>query len=274
MIREMQIRNYSQRTIKNYVSCIALLCRYYHAPPDQLSTQQIKDYIHYILREKHLSVVLVNQLISAWRIIQTDVLGNKWEDIQIKRPRVEKKIPAVLSQEEAQCLINVLPNFKHQALLALAYATGLRSSELLNLKLSDIDKPRKVVRVILGKGNKSREVCISDRLIQKLDEYRRLYHPLNFLFESTIPGKPYASRSFQQVVRSASLKAGIHKNITPHTLRHSFATHMLERGVNLKRLQMMLGHNSMKTTSIYLHLANPGDDEIPDLLSPGNTPAA
>ena len=273
MIREMRIRNYSDRTIESYICCIAQLCWYYQAPPDQLTSRHLKDYIHHLLHEKHFSVSLVNQLISAWRIIQTDVLGNKWEDLLIKRPRIEKNIPQVLSQQEAQSLIQVLPNIKHQALLTLAYTTGLRCSELLGLQLAHIDKPRKVVRVILGKGNKSREVSISDTLIVKLDEYRRLYQPLTYLFESTIPGKPYAARSVQQVVRSAARKAGINKNITPHTLRHSFATHMLERGVNLKRLQMMLGHNSMKTTSIYLHLAIPLDGEIPDLLAPLNTPA-
>jgi site-specific recombinase XerD len=153
-------------------------------------------------------------------------------------------------------------------ILTLAYATGLRRAELLSLPLKHIDSSRGVVRVIKGKGNKSREVPASNTLIRGLRQYYKHYRPATYLFEGTKPGKPYSAASFQKIVKNAADKAGIKKNISPHILRHSFATHMLERGINLKHLQTILGHSAMKTTSIYLHLAGPNPKDLPDLLSP------
>jgi site-specific recombinase XerD len=268
MIREMRIRNYSERTIRNYISALAQLSKYYHCSPDLLSTAQVKDFAWHLIKEKQASVSLINQLISSWKIFQVDLLGNKWEDFQLKRPRREKKIPVVLSQEEAHVLIQSPRNLKHRAILSLAYASGLRRDEVLHLKPGDIDSGRKVIRVIKGKGNKSREVVIPQELILQLRDYYRKYRPRVYLFEGPEPGKAYSATSFQKIVKNAAQRAGIKKALSPHVLRHSFATHMLERGVNLKRLQLMLGHNSLKTTSIYLHLANPDQSELPNLMIP------
>jgi integrase/recombinase XerD len=184
----------------------------------------------------------------------------------LQRPRREKKIPVVLSQQEVFDLINTPGNIKHRALLSLAYVGGFRLSEVLHLKLSDIDSGRKVIRVIRGKGNKSREVSIPDQLIDQLRQYYLIYRPGVFLFESRKQGKPYSATSFRNIINKAGVKAGIKKRLSPHVLRHSFATHMLERGLNLKRLQMMLGHNSLKTTSIYLHLASAEGSTLPNLM--------
>lgn len=266
MTCEMRVRNYSERTIDRYISAIARLAQHYKLSPDLISTEQLKDYAYFLIQEKQVSVSTINQLISAWKILQVDVLGNNWESFRLKRPRREKKIPVVLSQTEAATLINTPRNFKHRTLLSLAYVSGLRLSEVLNLKLADIDSGRKIIRVIRGKGNKSREVNIPDQLIARLREYYRYYRPRLFLFESLVPGKPYSATSFRNVINRAAVKAGIKKNLSPHVLRHSFATHMLERGLNLKRLQLMLGHNSLKTTSIYLHLANPDLSNLPNLM--------
>jgi site-specific recombinase XerD len=141
----------------------------------------------------------------------------------------------------------------------------LRRNEVLSLKLQDIDSSRGIIRVVQGKGNKSREVPLPETLITQLRAYYRKYRTRTYLFESHIPGTPYSETSMENVVKNAAAKAGIKKNVTPHTLRHSFATHMLDKGINLKRLQMILGHNSLKTTSIYLHLSNP-NGYVPDLL--------
>jgi integrase/recombinase XerD len=244
MSDEMRLLNYSERTIGNYISAIARLSKYYKLSPDRITTSQVKDYACWLIKEKQVSVSTINQLISAWRILQVDILGNNWENFRIKRPRREKKIPVILSPEEAQRLINSPRNLKQRAILHLAYASGLRRSEVLHLKPSDIDSARKVIRVINGKGNKSREVSIPCQLIDLLRDYYRRYRPQLYLFEGGTPGKPYSETSFHNVVKNAAKKAGIRKAPSPHVLRHSFATHMLERGVNLKRLQLMLGHSA------------------------------
>jgi len=266
MISEMQIRNYSPRTITTYVSLLARLSKHYHASPEKITTQEFKDYLAFRIQHHNVSVSTVNQLIGAWKIFQTDILQRKWEDFKIKRPRKEKKLPVVLSRFEALKLINVLPNIKHSALLSLAYATGMRRGELLNLKPGHIDGQRKVIRVVAGKGHKQRQIPIPDSLISLLRNYYKKYHPTTFLFEGYIQGETYSAASFTKVVKSAAKKAGINKLVSPHVLRHSFATHMLEKGINLKKLQLILGHNSMKTTSIYLHVANMENLNLPDLI--------
>ncbi len=267
MISEMQIRNYSPRTIKTYVSSMAGLSRHCHISPEEIPTQQFKDYIAFRVQQQNASVSVVNQLIGAWKILQTDILGRKWEDFKVKRPRKEKKIPVVLSRTEALKLINVLPNIKHSALLSLAYATGMRRSEVLGVEPGHIDAERKVIKVVAGKGHKQRQIPISDSLIRTLRNYYKKYHPKTFLFEGFVPGKKYTETSFAKVVNRAAKMAGINKAVSPHVLRHSFATHMLEKGINLKKLQLILGHNAMKTTSIYLHVANLDNLNLPDLIS-------
>ena len=268
MLQEMRIRNYSERTVNSYITSISQLARYYKAPPDKISRGQVKSFAYHLIYSKQVSTSTINQLISAWKIFQVDVLGNTWEDFRLKRPRREKKIPQILSREEVLKLVSSPINLKHRVLITLAYATGLRRAELLALKLVHVDSPRNIVRVEKGKGNKSREVPATPRLINLLRFYYQTYLPKVYLFEGHKPGMPYSATSFQNIVKKAALSSGIKKCISPHILRHTFATHMLEKGVNLKRLQIILGHSSLKTTSIYLHLASPVPGDLPDLLSP------
>ncbi len=262
----MRIRNYSERTVQSYTSSIKLACLYLKLPPRQISTGQFKTYLYSLVKKENCSVSKINQNISAWKILQKDVFGRKWETLRINRPRREKKLPVVLSMSEARDLINNPRNVKHRTLLILAYSTGIRRNELLSIRLKDIDRSRGVIK-IEGKGNKQREVPLLNSLLKILEAYYRSYQPSVFLFEGQISGKKYSATSISKIVNRAVLKAGIKKNITPHVLRHSFATHMLERGVNLKRLQLLLGHNSMKTTAIYLHLAAIDKTELPDLTT-------
>lgn len=268
MLQEMRVRNYSERTVNSYVTAISNLAKHYNLSPDKINREQVISYAYHLIRNKQVSVSSINQLISAWKVIQVDVLGNQWEEFRLKRPKREKTIPQILSQDEALRLIDTPKNLKHRMIIRLAYATGLRRAELLALNLTHIDSARNVLRVIKGKGNKSREVPASDTLIRELRQYYKYYHPKIYLFEGYKPGSPYSATSIENIVKDAAAKAGIKKDISPHILRHSFATHMLEKGVNLKRLQIILGHSSMKTTSIYLHLANPTSADLPDLLSP------
>jgi site-specific recombinase XerD len=267
MIREMRVRNYSEHSIRNYVSALVNLTRFYKTSPDNLSRDQVKDYAYHLIREKNFSTSSINQLISAWKILQVDVLKKDWETFSIKRPRREKKLPEILSQSEATSLVEAPTNLKHKTILKLAYASGLRRGELLDLKIADIDSSRQVLRVINGKGRKSREIPIHNSIITILRQYFQQYRPKTFLFEGLKVGESYSESSFTNIVKQAAKKIGLRKTVYPHLLRHSFASHMLERGINLKRLQLLLGHHSLKTTSIYLHLANPLDSDIPDLLN-------
>lgn len=262
----MTYRDYSPRTIENYVSQLKKLHEYFKISLEELTVDQFKTYACHLIDDKGLSNVTINQLISAWKILQIDVLSRDWDEIKLKRPPREKFLPQVLSQSEAQKLIKALPNLKHTVLMQLAYCCGLRLEELLNLRPADIDSSRMVIRIVKGKGGKTREVPFSTHLLEMLRMYFILYRPTKYLFEGQRKGSKYSSSSFRKIVKKAAKLAGIKKPVSPHLLRHCFATHMLERGINLRRLQMLLGHNSMRSTSIYLHLAQPSRSEIPDLL--------
>jgi len=226
---------------------------YHHISVDEISTDQVKDFLQYSIGTKSMSVSYINQVISAVKILQKDVLGKEWESIRIKRPRGIKNLPVVLSKEEVKSMIEITGNLKHRAILAVIYSAGLRISEAINLRPSDIDSDRKQIR-IHGKGNKYRYTLLSDNVLVILRMYWKAYRPAKYLFEGHIKGQPVSRSTIQIVFRKAVKKTGINKQATVHSLRHSFATHLLESGVNLKIIQSLLGHSSLRTTSIYLHV--------------------
>lgn len=267
MICEMQIRNYSERTIRNYVSSLSGLARYFNQSPCLLNQSQVKEYAYYLIHQCNCSVSSINLLISAWKLLQVDVLNHPWEEFIIKRPRREKKLPRVLAQSEILQMITSTRNIKHRAIMQLAYTCGLRRNELLQIRFEDINASRMVLRVVFGKGKKMRELPLNEDTLALLRQYYRQYRPKTFLFEGVKRGQRYSATSFGKIVKRAALKCGISWSPSPHVLRHSFATHMLENGINLKRLQLLLGHYAMKTTSIYLHLARPKKDEVPNLMN-------
>lgn len=249
----MQTRNYSQRSIGTYLHMLNALEEYHNTSIDEISIDQVKDFLQYSIEKKNVSVSYINQVISAVKILQKDVLGNEWESIKIKRPRRVKNLPVVLSKEEVKSMIETTRNLKHRTMLAVIYSAGLRISELISLKPSDIDSDRKQIR-ILGKGNKYRYTLLSDNTLNMLRMYWRAYRPVQYLFEGQKKGQPVSQSTIQQVFRHACKKTGINKPASVHSLRHSFATHLLESGVNLKIIQSLLGHSSLRTTSIYLHV--------------------
>jgi len=251
----MEIRNYSPRTIKTYVAMLAAASKYYHQSPDKITIEQLKNYLHYCTKERGLSVSTINQTINAFRILFQDVLSISWETIKIKRPRKNKHLPIILSKEEVSKMIEVTINLKHKAIIALLYSSGIRRDELLNLQPSDIDSNRMLIRIRNGKGNKTRETLLARNTLDILREYYRRYHPYKYLFESYKPGFPYSASSATKIVRRAANRAGVTKPVCIHSFRHAFATHLLEQGANLKVIQRLLGHTSMRTTSVYLHLA-------------------
>jgi len=249
----MQTRNYSQRSIDTYIHMLHSLEEYHNTSIDEVSTSQVKDFLQHSIETRKVSVSYINQVISAVRILQKDVLGKEWESIRIKRPKRVKKLPVVLSKEEVKSMIETTRNLKHRAILAVIYSAGLRISELISLRPSDIDSDRKQIKV-LGKGNKYRYTLLSENTLDMLRMYWRAYKPVRYLFEGHIKGQPVSRSTIQTVFRKALKKTGINKPASVHSLRHSFATHLLESGVNLKIIQSLLGHSSLRTTSIYLHV--------------------
>lgn len=226
---------------------------YFNTSIDEISIDQVKDFLQYSIETKKVSVSFINQVISAVKILQHDILGRSWESIRIKRPRMDKRLPVVLSKEEIKSMIETTRNLKHRSILAVTYSAGLRISEVISLKPSDIDSDRKQIRV-LGKGNKYRYTLLSENTLAMLRTYWPAYRPVRYLFEGQKKGRPISRETIQNVFKESCKRTGIKKQATFHSLRHSFATHLLESGVNLKIIQGLLGHSSLRTTSIYLHV--------------------
>ncbi len=262
LVLEMQYRNYSNRTVNTYSELLRQLEKSFRIPIDEITGEHLKQYLHRRITQEAISVSTINQCISAYKILQTDVLKRDWESIRIKRPRRTMKLPVIMSQSEIESLINATKNVKHKAILMLAYSSGLRLQEVQTIKPSAIDSQRMTVHVVQGKGKKDRYTLLSVKTLEILRIYYKMYRPKSYLFESQ--GKRgcfLADSTLGAIVKKNAVKAGIKKNISFHTLRHCFATHLMEKGVNLKLVQQFLGHTSLKTTSIYLHLAdiNPGN---------------
>ncbi|MCD4679359.1 MAG: site-specific integrase [Bacteroidales bacterium] len=271
MIREMQFRNYSERTIKSYQACMSKVQNFYNLPLDEISISKFKDFLHHRIMVDKISVSLVNQSISAFKIIQLDILGREWEPVRIKRPRREKKLPVVLTTNEVARMISLTTNIKHRALLALAYSSGLRREEIRTLKSGDIDSQGMRIHVVAGKGKKDRYTLLSPKALELLRMYYKVERPVNYLFEASgKKGKSLAPGTISHIAKNAASRAGIKKKISFHTLRHCFATHLLEQGINLRIIQLFMGHSSIKTTSIYLHIANIDPDSITSPLDDMN----
>mgnify|MGYP001559190347 CR=1 FL=1 len=253
MIQQMQLKGYSKNTITTYIECLVNLSNHYNVSPDLLTVEQIREYIHYKLTEKKLSKSWMNQTISALKILFCQVLKREWSHLDIPRPRREKKLPVILSREEVSELINVTTNLKHRAILMLTYSAGLRLSEVSNLKIGDVDSKRMLLRILQAKGFKDRYSILSPVALDLLRDYWKRYRPSTWLFP-TKPGQAVSQRTVQKIFKNSLHKAGIKKQVGIHSLRHSFATHLMEQGVSLPIIQQLLGHKSLKTTSIYLHV--------------------
>jgi integrase/recombinase XerD len=252
-IQQLQLKGYSPRTINTYVDCLLSLAKYYNTSPDLLTTDQIRDYFLYCLNVKELSKSWMNQTICALKILFVEILKREWNRLDIPRPRREKKLPLVLSKQEVQKILNAHTNVKHRALLMITYSAGLRVSETRHLKISDIDSSRMLLRIEQAKGHKDRYAVLSPIALELLRVYWKLYKPKKWLFENK-DGQPVPETTAQKIFKNALEKSGIKKKASIHTLRHSFATHLLEQGVSLPIIQQLLGHRSLKTTSVYLHV--------------------
>jgi integrase/recombinase XerD len=255
MYEEMVYRNYSPRSIKTYISLVSVVSKHFGKSPDLISIAELKDYLFSRIEKDKLSASSLNQTISAFKILFRDVLGRDWDPVRIKRPRRPKILPTVFSKEEVSLILKSIRNRKHYCLIALTYASGLRLGEVISLKPCDIDSNRMQLKVRGGKGYKDRYTLLPQQLLEKLREYFKSYRPVTYLFEGQIPGVPYSATSARCILKKAMKKAGIIKHACFHTLRHSFATHLLEQGTNVRIIQELLGHRSLKTTTVYLHIS-------------------
>lgn len=266
MLQEMRIRNYSERTITTYHNLFKGFWFYTRRKLGDITTQHLKDYIYHRIKKDGISVSTINQTISAWRIVYVHILGKKWEGCQIQRPRRDKRLPEILSQQEAKALINAPENLKHKTILHVMYSTGIRLSELLALKVGDIDSSRMVINIRQGKGKKDRQVVLHPKLLGLLREYYRGYRPGHYLFEGYNKAGSYSASSLNKIVKRAAKKAGIGKCISVHTIRHCYATHMLEKGANIRVIQQLMGHSCITTTTAYLSLVSIDNGSVPNTI--------
>lgn len=231
-----------------------------------INEQDIRNYLQ-TLAQQGLSDSYLNQMVNAIKFYYEVVKGMPNRFYEIERPRKSQRLPEVLSKEEVIKMLKQASNIKHKCIMALLYSSGLRRNELLNLKIGDIDSKRMRVRIENGKGSKDRYSILSREILNDLRDYYKVWKPKVYLFEGT-KGKQYSGVSVGKIVRRSATRAGIKKRVTAHTLRHSFATHLLENGTDLRYIQVLLGHNSSKTTEIYTHVST---KYLMDVKSPFDT---
>lgn len=261
-LRWLTSKRYSPNTIKTYTEALrAFLIFFNERSVASLTNDDVVTYNNEYILKKGLSASYQNQIVNAIKLFFTTVLGTKMEIAKIHRPRREKILPNVLSKEEVKMLLEAHSNVKHKVMLSLLYSCGLRRSELLNLKPNDIDSKRNIVIIRQGKGKKDRITPLSAKILEMLRNYYVAYKPKIWLFEGQSGGH-YSEQSLQSVLKQALAKTKIKKPVTLHWLRHSYATHLLESGTDLRYIQELLGHNSSKTTEIYTHVSTKNLQQI------------
>ena len=276
-IDDLRLKNFSPKTIKVYVQAVAKFARHFARhfgrSPDELSREDIRDYlVHLIDRGIARSTCVVVR--NALRHLYTDTLGRPdWLE-KLPRPKREQRLPVVLSRDEVQRLFATVTNLKQKALFMVAYDAGLRLSEIINLRIEDLDSQRMAIRVRQGKGKKDRYARLTPGLLELLREYWKAYRPESLLFPGATPNKVYDLATPGHLLKKVCRKAGITKRVSMHTLRHSFATHLLEAGANLRVIQQLLGHERIQTTSLYTHISLEDLREAPSTMELLQDPTA
>lgn len=261
----MQQRRYANQTIKTYSSMLQVFFAYYPEKRiEDIGIKDIDDFNYYHVIGKGFSSSYQNQMINAIKLFYLKMLGINFELRELERPRKGKHLPKVLSKEEVLQILSGIKNLKHRAILSLIYSAGLRRSELINLKVHDIDSNRMIIRIKNSKGAKDRIVSLSKKVLILLREYYVLYRPKSYLFEGQLGG-PYSGTSINNIFKRAKKQAGICTEGGVHMLRHSFATHLHESGYDIRIIQELLGHKSSKTTEIYTHIST---KSIQNVISP------
>jgi integrase/recombinase XerD len=254
MKMDMELKGYSSRTINNYTRIVSNFAKYYNKSPELLKEKEIREYLHYCIMERKLSEGTVNYINAGLKFFYTKTLNRYWNMDKITRIKEPRRLPSVLSPEEVKSIFDVTENLKHKAILMTIYSAGLRVSEVCNLKITDIDSKNMQILIREGKGKKDRYSLLSKANLEILREYWKKYHPTEYLFSGRYRTDAITPRSVQRVMEKSVIKAKITKNATVHTLRHSFATHLLDAGTDICYIQRLLGHTRITTTTIYLHL--------------------
>ncbi len=251
---KLELKRYANSTVRTYVSFFEMFINHYREKElNSIDESDIRAFLQKLI-QRDMSNSYVNQAINAIKFYYEVVLGMPNRFYELERPRKESKLPKVISKKEILSIIDNTNNIKHRCIIELLYGSGLRRSELLNLKLKDVDSKRMLIRIEGSKGNKDRQTLLSKTALEHLRIYYKEWKPNEYLFEGQ-RGRKYSGESVLKIVKRAAEKAKIRIRVTPHVLRHSFATHLLESGVDLRRIQVLLGHGSSKTTEIYTHVA-------------------
>jgi integrase/recombinase XerD len=265
MIDDMTLRNFTKATIKAYVRCVARFATHFRRSPDLLGREHVRAYLLHLLQEQHVSHSYYKLTRCALRFFYRETLGRDDVPASLAPVKQPRSLPVVLGPDELARFFAAIKNLKHRALLMTAYAAGLRVSEVTRLRAADIDSARMVIRVRCGKGQKDRYVMLSPRLLEVLRAYWKAARPSDFLFPGAAADQPLTTGSVRKVCSRARRAAGLDKHVTVHTLRHSFATHLLESGTDLRTIQVLLGHHSFSTTARYVHVATAS---LPSTKSP------
>jgi site-specific recombinase XerD len=269
MLDDMRIRNFSPHTMDGYIRYVAQFAQHFRKSPDLLELEHVREYQLFLLEKKRVAWSTFKVAVCALNFFYKVTLRREWNRDRIPYAKKQKELPVILSVEEIAAFFAAIENRKHWMIFTLMYATGLRISEALNLVPADIDSKRMVIRVRQGKGKKDRYVPLTATLLSSLREYWKAYRPATWLFAGRKPGKPLTDAAIQRLCPTLRKRAGTKKEVTAHTMRHSFATHLLEAGTDLRTIQLLLGHRSLNTTAIYLHVATRAPqvtDKLADLF--------
>jgi len=254
MKMDLELKNFSPKTVSCYLHWMVQFVRHYDRSPVDMGEEEIRKYLYHLIKVKKVSQSSINQAYSAMKFFYTTTLEREWNHVRIPRVKNGKRLPIVLSMEEVERLLGCIDNLKHLTILTTIYSGGLRVGEATRLKVSNLDSKRMTIRVEGGKGNKDRYTLLADHTLDLLRTYWKAYRPGEWLFPGANPDEPISTASVRTVFKKALQKAGVTKKATVHTLRHSFATHLLESGTDLYYIQRLLGHTTANTTAVYLHI--------------------
>ncbi len=255
LIKDLQLKGITPGTQRKYLREADNLSNYFGKSPEELGEEEVKQYLVHLLEDRKLSRGTYRNYAAGIKFLYNTTLNRPEVVEKIRYPKPSKKLPVVFDLAEIRALLSIMENLKHRAILTITYSAGLRISEAANLKVTDIDSKRMMVRVQQGKGRKDRYTILSKTALECLREYWRAYRPKEWLFEGQDKDTPISVSAIRQIFLEAKERAGIRKPASPHTLRHSFATHLIEAGTSLHHVQLLLGHRSPTTTTVYLHVS-------------------
>lgn len=265
MKMDMELRGFSPKTVTVYLKSVSIISKFYDVNPEELTHEQVRAFLHHAITVRRLSRSYVNTTYSAIKFFFVSTLKLKWDMTDIPRVKKASTLPVALSPQQVKLLFDSTENMKHKTMLVLSYSAGLRVGELLDLKVSDIDSSAMMIRVRNGKGMKERYTVLSKSALLMLRAYYRIYKPSDYLFSNPYTGQPLCNRTIQQVFLKQKKLLGFPKDATLHSLRHSFATHLLLKGTDVVSIQKLMGHSNIRTTSIYLHLTT---SDVIQVVSP------